>query len=563
MESLFTCFLMIYDDGTMEQHSFDSYVPPSPDQDPKTVVAVSVDYRLAPKNPLPIAYEDCRDALQWVAYQGSNKDSAGDFDRLYIGGDNAGGNIGHDLAMRAGVESLSGGVKILGAYLGHPFFWSSKPIMSEPKGEDFEKNPICKFWDFVYLSSPGRIDNPMVNPTGPGGKEKWRCLKWKEKIIAFISNLRLILIARSHRQFSHILVIYTSSLMASIAKELAFKSYPFIRIFEDGTVERIPFPYSSYVPPSPDQDPETGVYSKDITISDNPKFSARLFLPNLPQNQTQKLSILVYFHGGAFCMASTFSFLHQRYLNRLVSEAKVIAVSVEYRLAPENPLPIAYEDCWAALQWVASHSINKGSSDGNKETWLLNYGDFDRVYIGGDSAGGNIAHNLVMKAGVEGLCGGVKILGAFLSCPYFWGSKPIGSEPKGENFEKTLPYLVWDFVYPSAPGGIDNPMVNPAGEGAPSLTGLGCSKLLVCVAGKDHLRDRGVQYYDLVKESGWKGELELFEVEGEDHCFHVSLGIETKTDQTETTTENVTKMFKRLASFLLRQVVPSSVSHNK
>ncbi|KAM0962956.1 hypothetical protein ACFX15_021542 [Malus domestica] len=339
--------------------------------------------------------------------------------------------------------------------------------------------------------------------------------------------------------------------MASIAKELAFKSYPFIRIFEDGTVERIPFPYSSYVPPSPDQDPETGVYSKDITISDNPKFSARLFLPNLPQNQTQKLSILVYFHGGAFCMASTFSFLHQRYLNRLVSEAKVVAVSVEYRLAPENPLPIAYEDCWAALQWVASHSINKGSSDGNKETWLLNYGDFDRVYIGGDSAGGNIAHNLVMKAGVEGLCGGVKILGVFLSCPYFWGSKPIGSEPKGKNFEKTLPYLVWDFVYPSAPGGIDNPMVNPAGEGAPSLTGLGCSKLLVCVAGKDHLRDRGVQYYDLVKESGWKGELELFEVEGEDHCFHVSLGIETKTDQTETTTENVKKMFKRLASFLV------------
>ncbi|XP_050120079.1 2-hydroxyisoflavanone dehydratase-like [Malus sylvestris] len=333
--------------------------------------------------------------------------------------------------------------------------------------------------------------------------------------------------------------------MASITKELTFKSVPFIRIFEDGTVERTPLPYPSYVPPSPDQDPETGVSSKDITISENPKISVRAFLPNLPQNHTQKLPILVYFHGGAFCMESAFSFLNQRYLNLLVSEAKVIAVSVEYRLAPENPLPTANEDCWAALQWVASHSSNK-DLDSNKEPWLVRYGDFGRLYIGGDSAGGNITHNLAMKGGVESLCGGVKILGAFLSCPYFWGSKPIGSEPKGEEFEKYHHSIAWDFVYPSAPGGIDNPMVNPEGEGAPSLTGLGCSKVLVCVAGKDDLRDRGVQYYDLVKESGWKGELELFEVEGEDHFFHFWLMIESKTE-----TENVKKVFKRLASFLV------------
>ena len=83
-------------------------------------------------------------------------------------------------------------------------------------------------------------------------------------------------------------------------------------------------------------------------------------------------------------------------------------------------------------------------------------------------------------------------------------------------------------------------MLNPVGEGKLSLAGLACSWLLVCVAGKDELRDRGVWYYDLVKESGWKGEVELFEVEGEDHCYHIFC---------ESETENVKKMIQTLGFF--------------
>lgn len=326
-----------------------------------------------------------------------------------------------------------------------------------------------------------------------------------------------------------------------MAKEIASELLPLIRVYKDGTVER---PMESpYVPPSP-QDPETGVSSKDITISDSPKISARLFLPQaLNQNnvQNQKLPVLVYFHGGGFCFESAFSSDHHRLLNRLVSKAQVVAVSVEYRLAPEVLLPICYQDCWDALTWVASHTENEElSTAAKKEPWLLNYGDFDRVYIGGDSAGGNIVHNIAMKAGTESLS--VKIVGAFMSHPYFLSSKPIGSEPKGEEFKKHLPYLVWGFLNPTAPGGIDNPMVNPAGPGAPSLGDLGCSKLLVCVSSKDKLRDRGVWYYDLVRESGWEGEVDFYEVEGEEHAFHIL---------SEAETQNVKKMINKLASFLV------------
>ncbi|XP_038721174.1 2-hydroxyisoflavanone dehydratase-like [Tripterygium wilfordii] len=325
--------------------------------------------------------------------------------------------------------------------------------------------------------------------------------------------------------------------MASPSKEVAKEIPTYIRLYTDGSVER---PRESpYVPPSPTPDPVTGVTSKDITISENPKISARLFLPKLEQ-QSQKLPILVHFHGGGFFFESAFSFLYNRFLNLLVSEAKVVAVSVEYRLAPEHPLPAAYDDCWAALNWVASHSSTT-EADPNRDSWLLDYGDFDKIYIGGDSAGANLTYNIAMRAGSENLENNVKILGAFIVHPYFWSSKPIGSEPKPMvGHDKALAELVWDFIYPSAAGGIDNPMINPVGPGGPSLATLGCGRLLVCVAEKDKLKERGVWFCVLVKESGWRGELELYESEGEEHVFHILTS----------GTTSVKDMIKRLASFL-------------
>ena len=211
-------------------------------------------------------------------------------------------------------------------------------------------------------------------------------------------------------------------------------------------------------------------------------------------------------------------------------------VSVEYRLAPENPLPACYHDCWDALKWVASHASKNTT---NTEPWLVNHGDLNRVFIGGDSAGGNITHNIAMRAGAEALPGDVKVLGAILCHPFFYSSQPIGSEPVTDP-EKDLSHLTWKFVYPSAPGGIDNPMINPLGPGAPSLAGLGCCRMLVCVSGKDALRERGVWYYEAVKSSGWQRKAELFEEKEEDHVYHVF----------HPESENAHKLIKRLASFL-------------
>ncbi|KAG2727483.1 hypothetical protein I3760_01G159500 [Carya illinoinensis] len=331
--------------------------------------------------------------------------------------------------------------------------------------------------------------------------------------------------------------------MASITKEIEMEILPFIRIYKDGSFDRLA--NSPIVPPSLDPDLETGVSSKDIVISQDLPISARLYLPKLDQTHLQKLPILVYFHGGGFFFESAFSHDHHRYLNSLVAQAQAVAVSVEYRLAPEHLLPIAYEDCWAALQWVASNSINSTTGSDCQEPWL-NHADFKRLFIGGDSAGANIVHNMAMRAGVESLPGEVKILGAFLTHPYFWGSDAIsGSEmdqPSASHtiMNKAVPNFVWNFVYPSAPGGIDNAMINPTFPGSPSLAGLGCSRLLVTLAEMDVMRGRGVAYYDAVRKSSWEGEAELVQVNGEDHAFHIL----------HVYNQSAKDLIKRLASFL-------------
>ncbi|KAK4266375.1 hypothetical protein QN277_027311 [Acacia crassicarpa] len=321
----------------------------------------------------------------------------------------------------------------------------------------------------------------------------------------------------------------TNSATSTATKEIETEFPNLIRVYKDGTVERL---FGSPIVPPSLHDSDTGVSSKDVVISDHPSISARLYLPKFAQSEEQKkLPILVYFHGGGFCLESAFSFLDQRYLNLIASKANVIAVSVEYRLAPEHHLPAALEDCWESLKWVSSHSTPTNAG----EPWLINHGDFNRIYLGGDSAGGTIVHNIAMRSGTEDLPGCVKLAGGFLSCPYFWGSKPVGSETE-EGHEQSLPLLLWNFVYPSAPGGVDNPTINPTAEGAPSLASIGCSKLLVFVCGKDQLRDRGALYYEAVKNSGWNGE-----VEGEDHCFHIFTP----------ETDNAKRVFDRFASLLV------------
>ncbi|MCL7028133.1 hypothetical protein MKW94_027940 [Papaver nudicaule] len=326
--------------------------------------------------------------------------------------------------------------------------------------------------------------------------------------------------------------------MDSDSQEVVYEFLPLLRIYKNGRVERL---LASATVPSCLQDPETGVSSKDIRISSDPCISARLYIPNNHTHHHKNLPLLVYFHGGGFCLGSAFALYYHRYLNTLVSKANVIAVSVEYRLAPEYPLPIAYEDCWTALQWVLSHSethqsISNSNHGNSKEPWLNDSADFNKVFLGGDSAGANIAHNIAMRAGENGL----KFRGLYLVHPYFWGSESIGAETDMHSEEKAINERLWLFVNPSSVG-IDDPMVNPFAPSARSLSSLGCERVLVCVAGKDALRERGRFYCNELKKIGWEEDrINFFESEGEGHAFHLHFP----------ETGNAQLVIERLVSFL-------------
>jgi acetyl esterase/lipase len=174
-----------------------------------------------------------------------------------------------------------------------------------------------------------------------------------------------------------------------------------------------------FIPPS--TDPITGVSSKNIVVVAESKITARLFLPKIT-DPNEKLAVLVYFHGGAFVVNTPFTTRFHNLVTIIVSEANVVAVSVDYRKAPEHPIPAAYEDLWAALKWVASHS-----NEEELESWLNKHADFQRVFLGGSSSGVDMAHNLAMVAGNQEPGLSIGLLRIALVHPYIWGSVPIGS----------------------------------------------------------------------------------------------------------------------------------------
>uniref|UniRef100_A0A0D3H7N3 Alpha/beta hydrolase fold-3 domain-containing protein n=1 Tax=Oryza barthii TaxID=65489 RepID=A0A0D3H7N3_9ORYZ len=283
------------------------------------------------------------------------------------------------------------------------------------------------------------------------------------------------------------------------------------RLYKDGHADRaggmesVPAGY----------DDETGVTSKDVVIDAVTGVSARLYLPPCIQPATdddgKKLPILLFFHAGYFVVGSASWPPVHRYTNSVVASARVVAVSVNYRLAPEHLLPAAYDDSWAALSWAVSGA----------DPWLSAHGDTGRVFLSGASAGGNIAHNMTIAVGVRGLDAVVpapRIEGTILLHPSFCGETRMEVEP--EEFWGGVKKR-WAVIFPGANGGLDDPRMNPMAAGAPSLTKLACERMLVCAAGLDPRRTRDRAYYDAVKASGWGREVDWFESEGEGHHFFV------------------------------------------
>jgi acetyl esterase/lipase len=129
-----------------------------------------------------------------------------------------------------------------------------------------------------------------------------------------------------------------------------------------------------------------------VLSADGAQFNVYQFNPG-DAKPDEKLPALIYCHGGAFVL--TYASTHLVSMDIYSQRARCRVFMVDYRLAPKHVFPIGFEDCFAALQWVANSADQLAI-------------DKMRIAIAGDSAGGTFSAGIAQKVkdvGTPAICG--------------------------------------------------------------------------------------------------------------------------------------------------------------
>ncbi|XP_027353274.1 probable carboxylesterase 17 [Abrus precatorius] len=288
-----------------------------------------------------------------------------------------------------------------------------------------------------------------------------------------------------------------------------------IRVHGDGRVERPPLvPYVSCTVASS----ERVVTARDVMINKETNLWARIYVP---LSCHTKLPLLVYFHGGGFCVGSAAWSCYHEFLTNLASKANCVIVSVDYQLAPENCLPAAYDDGFNSLMWVKREALN-GSCVQN---WWLSHCNLSFLFLAGDSAGANIAYNVATRMGSSTSClNPLSLKGLVLIQPFFGGEERTNTEKHSHNQppNSALTLSVSDTYWRLAlPLGAtrDHSYCNPLAHGMAKLRDLKLPPFMVCVSELDILRDRNLEFSNTLAKAGKRVETVIYK--GVGHAFQV------------------------------------------
>ena len=211
------------------------------------------------------------------------------------------------------------------------------------------------------------------------------------------------------------------------------------------------------------------------------------------------LPCLVFFHGGGFIMPAA---PHHYTLAREYAErARCRVVFPDYRLAPKHPFPAAAHDCADAYRWTAAHA---------DELQI----DPNRIAVGGDSAGGDLAAAVSQMARDLGWPAPV-----FQLLIYPVTDRSMQTET-AKQFRDTplwntaLSEKMWAWYLPREP---EEPVCYAAPIEAASFAGLPAA--YVEVADFDALRDEGLAYADALEKAGVP--VTLRRTKGTPHGFEV------------------------------------------
>jgi len=187
---------------------------------------------------------------------------------------------------------------------------------------------------------------------------------------------------------------------------------------------------------------------------------------------------LIWFHGGGGVLGRAAQF--ESVARDLAANAGCMVVSVDYRLAPENPYPAAVDDAVAVTRWVLSEGEPMGI-------------DTARIAVGGDSAGGNLAAVVALQVG--GLVHQLLVYpptDATMSHPSF--------QSMGEGYYLTAAEMRWFGKLYFPVGDPRDPRVSPLFADDATLKRT-CPAHII-TAGYDPLHDDGAVYADRLKACG-------------------------------------------------------------
>ena len=316
-----------------------------------------------------------------------------------------------------------------------------------------------------------------------------------------------------------IIIVFDSKYTMVQAKKIVQEVSGWLRVYDDGSVDRTwtgpPEVKFMAEPVPPHHEFVDGVATHDVKHCG--QLRARIYLPEKnPDEENVKFPILLHFHGGGFCISQADWYMYYNMYTRMARSARVICVSVYLHLAPDHRLPTAIDDGYSALLWLSS--LAKGESH---EPWLNENADFNRVFLIGDSSGGNIVHEVAARAGKVDLSP-LRLAGAIPIHPGYVRSE----RSKSELEQPQSPFLTLDmvdkFLSLALPLGCnkDHPITCPMGPGAPPLEGLNLPPLLLCIAEKDLILDTEMEYYEALKKAN--KDVELLTSPGMGHSFYLN-----------------------------------------
>lgn len=318
-----------------------------------------------------------------------------------------------------------------------------------------------------------------------------------------------------------------------------------LRVYDDGSVDRTwtgPPQVSFMAQPVMSHEKFIdGVAVKDVDTDSGVR--VRIYLPEKKTSDSETLPIILHFHGGGFCISEASWFMYYAVYTRLARTSRSIIVSVYLPRAPEHRLPAASNESFFALLWLRSLARGK-----LQEPWLNAHADFTRVFLIGDSSGGNLVHEVAARAGDEDLsplrvAGGIPIHPGFVRA----------TRSKSELEQPQSPFLTLDmldkFLNFALPLGStkDHPITCPMGDAAPPMSSLKMPPMMLCVAETDLIIDTEMEYYEAMKKAG--KDVELFLSGGVGHSFYLNKLAVDFDPLTATRTE---ELFAAITEFIKR-----------